>query len=257
MAEYNATARFLWLAVILLAAKLSNLVVRYGQPPVLGELFVGIIFGNLTLVGCHFFQPIREDLIIRFLAELGIVILLFQVGLESNVKRMLEVGQRAFLVACVGVIAPFLLGTFVAGPLLLPELALGAHLFLGAILTATSVGITARIFYDLNKLHTAEAQIVLGAAVIDDVLGLTLLAVVKAIAAVNNVSFFTICWITGKAMLFLTTSIFLGQLLAPRLGQLLSKFNPGIGMKFIMALSFGLLFAYIAGQIGLAPFVGA
>jgi len=257
LGEISTNAQFLWIAVILLTAKLSNLVVRYGQPPVVGELLVGVIFGNLALVGCDFFGPIREDPVIRFLAELGVVILLFQVGLESNVKKMLEVGPRAFLVACVGVIAPFLLGTFVVGPLLLPEVAFGAHLFVGAVLTATSVGITARIFHDLDKLHTAEAQIVLGAAVIDDVLGLTLLAVVKTIAAVSQVSFFTICWITGKAILFLTTSIFLGQLLALRLGQLFSKFNPGIGMKFIMAISFGLFFAHIAGEIGLAPIVGA
>jgi Kef-type K+ transport system membrane component KefB len=240
-----------------LTAKLSNLVVRYGQPPVLGELLIGIIFGNLALVGCQFFEPLREDLIVRFLAELGVVILLFQVGLESNVRRMLAVGPRALMVACLGVIAPFILGTFVVGPFLLPGLSFITHLFLGAILTATSVGITARIFQDLDKLQTSEAQIVLGAAVIDDVLGLTILAVVKAIAEKNHFSLFTICWITGKAVFFLGGAIFLGQLLAPRLGRVLSRINPGIGMKFVMAISFGLFLAYLAARIGLSPIVGA
>jgi len=219
---------FLWIAVILMAAKLSNLVTRFGQPPVLGELLAGVVMGNLTLVGFTFFEPIETDFIIRFLAELGVFILLFQVGLESNVQKML-----------------------------LPDLSFNAHLFLGAILTATSVGITARVFHDLGKLHIPEAQIVMGAAAIDDVLGLTILAVVKAIVETGHVSFTGIGWITGKAVFFLVGAISLGQLLASRLGQLLSKINPGIGMKFILAVSFGLFFAFLAENMGLAPIVGA
>ncbi|MBU0987388.1 MAG: cation:proton antiporter [Proteobacteria bacterium] len=248
---------FLWIAIIILAAKLSNLVERFGQPAVLGELLVGIILGNMALAGFNFFEPIRQDVVMRFLAEIGVVILLFQVGLESNIRRMLKVGPQAFLVAIVGVIAPFLLGTVVVGPLLLPELSFNAHLFVGAILTATSVGITARVFHDLGQLKTPEAQIILGAAVIDDVIGLTILAVVKAMAESGRVSLIDIGWITAKAVLFLGGAIFLGQLLAPRLGRLFSKINPGIGMKLILAVSFGLIFAYVAELIGLAAIVGA
>ncbi len=253
----NTGMDFLWIAIIILAAKLSNLVERFGQPAVLGELLVGIIFGNMALAGFNFFEPIRQDIVIRFLAEIGVVILLFQVGLESNIQRMLKVGPQAFLVAIVGVVAPFLLGTVVVGPLLLPELSFNAHLFVGAILTATSVGITARVFHDLGQLKTPEAQIILGAAVIDDVMGLTILAVVKAMAESGRVSLIDIGWITAKAVLFLGGAIYLGQLLAPRLGRLFSKINPGIGMKLILAVSFGLIFAYFAELIGLAAIVGA
>jgi Kef-type K+ transport system membrane component KefB len=245
-----------WIAVILVAAKLSNLITRYGQPPVLGELLVGVVFGNLGLAGFHFFDPIRGDPVIRFLAELGVVILLFQVGLESSIQKMLRVGPRALLVACVGVLAPFMLGTFVVSPFLLPELSFNASLFLGAILTATSVGITARVFSDLGKIQIPEAQIVMGAAVIDDVLALGILAVVKGIVETGNVSFISIGWITGKAFLFFGSAIFLGQVLASRLGDLLSKVNPGIGMKFILAVSFALFFAYFSEVVGLAPIVG-
>ena len=257
IAESNPGTHFLWIAIILLVAKLSNLVARYGQPPVLGELLVGVLFGNLSLAGFHFFEPIRQDLIIRFLAELGVVILLFQVGLESNVKKMLQVGPRAFLVAWIGVLVPFFLGTAIVGPFLLPSLSFHAHLFLGAILTATSVGITARVFQDVGQLQTPEAQIVLGAAVLDDVLGLTILAVVKAIVESGKVSFIEIGLITAKAVLFVSSAIIIGQTLAVTLGQLFSKINPGIGMKFILAVSFGLFFAYLAESIGLAPIVGA
>ncbi|MDH3573762.1 MAG: cation:proton antiporter [Desulfobacteraceae bacterium] len=253
----NAGMDFLWIAIIILAAKLSNLVERFGQPAVLGELLVGIILGNMALAGFNFFEPIRQDVVIRFLAEIGVVILLFQVGLESNIRRMLKVGPQAVLVAIVGVVAPFLLGTVVVGPLLLPELSFNAHLFVGAILTATSVGVTARVFHDLGRLKIPEAQIILGAAVIDDVIGLTILAVVKAMVESGRVSLINIGWITAKAVLFLGGAIFLGQLLAPRLGRFFSKINPGIGMKLILAVSFGLIFAYVAELIGLAAIVGA
>ncbi|MGA8181545.1 MAG: cation:proton antiporter, partial [Desulfobacterales bacterium] len=117
--------------------------------------------------------------------------------------------------------------------------------------------ITARIFHDLGQLKTPEAQIILGAAVIDDVMGLAILAVVKAMAESGKVSFMDIGWITAKAILFLGGAIFLGRLLAPRLGRFFSKINPGIGMKLILAVSFGLIFAYVAELIGLAAIVGA
>jgi Kef-type K+ transport system membrane component KefB len=253
----NSGMDFLWIAIIILGAKLSNLIERFGQPAVLGELLVGVLLGNMALAGFDFFEPIRQDVIIRFLADIGVVILLFQIGLESNIQRMLKVGLQAFLVAIVGVIAPFLLGTVVVGPLLLPELSFNTHLFVGAILTATSVGITARVFQDLGQLKTPEAQIILGAAIIDDVIGLTILAVVKAMAESGKVTFMDIGWITAKAVLFLGGAIFLGQRLAPRLGLFFSKINPGIGMKLILAVSFGLIFAYVAELIGLAAIVGA
>lgn len=254
---HSVGATFLWIVIILLAARVSTLVERVGQPPVLGELVMGVILGNLILLGINLFEPIKTDTIVNFLAQLGVVILLFQVGLEGNVEQMRRVGLRAFLVACVGVVLPFLLATVVVGPLLLPGLPFNTYLFLGATLTATSIGITARVFRDLGRLQTAEAQIVLGAAVIDDVLGLIILAIVSAIVTQGTVSIGSVSWITLKAILFLAGAVVLGQLLAPRLGVLFSKIHTGTGMKFTLAICFGLTVAYLAEQIGLAPIVGA
>ena len=247
---------FLWIAVILIVAKIASLVEKFGQPSVLGELVIGVVLGNLVLLGINIFEPIKEDSIITFLGELGVVILLFQIGLESNIHKMKKVGTKAFLVAVIGVVLPFALGYFL-GPLLLPGLTNIAYLFLGAALTATSVGITARVFQDLGKLKIPEAQIVLGAAVIDDVMGLIILAVVSAMATVGAVSLGLITWIAAKAILFLVGAIVLGQLLAPRIGKLLSKIHTGVGMKFTLAISFGLIFAYLAQKLGLAPIIGA
>jgi len=249
---------FLWIVVILVGTKLlASACERIGQPAVLGELVAGVIFGNLTILGIYIFEPLRDNYFINFLAEFGVVILLFQIGLESNLQEMRKVGVRAFLVACVGVIVPFVLGTWVIGPLLLGNMPFSSHLFLGATLTATSVGITARVFQDLKKLATREAKIVLGAAIIDDVLGLIILAVVSAIVVVGSVSIGDISWITAKAVLFLVGSIVIGQLIAKPLGRFFSKIHRGIAMKFTLAIGFGLIFAYLSKQIGLAPIVGA
>jgi Kef-type K+ transport system membrane component KefB len=215
------------------------------------------VLGNLVLLGIHAFEPIKHDEIITFLAELGVVVLLFQIGLESNITKMKAVGVRAFLVAVVGVIVPFVLGTYLVGPWLLPGLSSNAYLFLGAALTATSVGITARVFKDLRKLQLPEAQIVLGAAVLDDVIGLIILAVVSAIVTVGAVSLGMVGWIAGKAILFLVGAIVVGQLLAPWLGRLLSRVHAGPGMKLTLAISFGLIIAWLANVVGLAPIVGA
>lgn len=256
-AVHKVGLTLLAVAIILIAAKISSLIERIGQPSVLGELVIGVVLGNLVLLGLHWFEFIKQDEFIKFLAELGVIILLFQVGLESNIAKMKKVGLKAFLVATVGVIAPFALGTYLVGPLLMPGLDFNAYLFLGATLTATSVGITARVFKDLGKLQTSEAQIVLGAAVIDDVMGLIILAIVSAVVTLGAVSIGAIAWITAKAILFLAGAIIIGQLTAPRLGKLLSQIHTGAGMKFTLAISFCLVISYLAELIGLAPIVGA
>lgn len=257
LSDADAAAVLLGLVVVLVAAKLSSVVERFGQPLVLGELAAGVILGNVALFGIDIFEPLKTSLNLAFLAKLGVIILLFQVGLETHLQDMRRVGVRAFLVACVGVIVPFLLGTVLIGPVLLPGLSMNFYLFLGATLTATSVGITARVFKDLGKLHMPEAQIVLGAAVIDDVLGLIILAVVAAIVMAGTVSPATVIFITLKSVAFLAGAIIIGALLAPRLGHWFARVHTGAGMKLTLAVSFGLVTAYLAQQIGLSPIVGA
>src|SRR2546423_6405276 len=174
-------------ALMLLVAKLcGELFVKFKQPAVLGELTGGILLGALALAGASWVERLRTDAVVAALAEIGVIILLFEVGLESNVSEMLAVGWSSLLVATLGVVAPFLLGWGVAA-LFLPREPLLVHVFIGATLCATSVGITARVLRDLGKLQTREAGIILGAAVIDDVLGLLILAVVAgAIRAANS-----------------------------------------------------------------------
>jgi Kef-type K+ transport system membrane component KefB len=171
------------LAVILVLSKLGgDLANRVGQPAVLGELAVGVILGNLTLVGVMAFEPFKVDPFLDMLARIGVLLLLFEVGLQSSVLDMLRAGPSATLVACLGVAAPFALGWGV-GAWLLPAAGAYVHAFLGATLSATSVGITARVLRDLGRVKSREAHVILGAAVIDDVLGLVILAAITAVIA--------------------------------------------------------------------------
>ena len=248
------------LAVILAAAKLGGDVAeRIGQPAVLGELVVGVLVGNLSLLGVGWFQFITANATIGVIAQLGAVILLFEVALESTVRDMLQVGMRSLAVAVLGVVAPWALGWWV-GAMLLPERSVYVHAFLGAVLTATSVGITARVLKDLGRAKSPEARIILGAAVIDDVLGLVVLAAVAAaIAAADSgavLSYGSIALILGKALLFLFGALWLGVMFSPRLFSLASKLR-GSGVLLATALVFCLTLAWLASVIGLAPIVGA
>jgi len=245
------------IAGILVAAKVFHLIEKIKLPPVVGEILGGIFLGNLALIGFPFFNNFQHDEIIKFLAEIGVIFLLFQIGLESNVKQLLKVGGTAGLVAIIGAFVPFLLVSYVAGPFLLPSNSSNAYLFLGAALAATSVGITARIFKDLGKMKTDFAKVVIGAAVLDDIIGLVLLAVVSSLAMGAVVTPVNIGLIILKFFLFLVGSVLFGQLVAPYIGRGFAKIHSGTGSKFTLAISFCLVFAAIANLIGLEPIIGA
>jgi Kef-type K+ transport system membrane component KefB len=248
------------LAVILAAAKLGgDAAERIGQPAVLGELVIGVLVGNLTLVGVDWFTFITSNATIGILAQLGAVILLFEVGLESTVRDMMQVGLRSLVVAVLGVVAPWVLGWWV-GALLLPDHSVYVHAFLGAALTATSVGITARVLKDLGRAQSPEARIILGAAVIDDVLGLVVLAamaaVISAAGSGTTLSYGSLALVLGKALVFLFGALALGMFFSPWLFRFASRLK-GSGVLLATALVFCFTLAWLASVIGLAPIVGA
>jgi len=248
------------LTVILAAAKLGgDLATRVGQPAVLGELVAGVVLGNLDLVSLTWFRTIGGDATVDILARLGVIILLFEVGLESTVRDMMKVGLPSLLVAVLGVVAPFALGWGVSA-LLLPERSVYVHAFLGATLTATSVGITARVLRDLGRSQSPEARVILGAAVIDDVLGLVIMAVVSGVITAADagraMSLGEVAWILGKSVIFLFGALTLGVYLSPQLFGLASRLR-GRGVLLATALVFCFTLAYIASAVGLAPIVGA
>jgi Kef-type K+ transport system membrane component KefB len=248
------------LAVIYATAVLAgDLAVRFGQPAVLGELLGGVALGNLHLVGLDAFEFIKTDQGVDLLARIGVLILLFEVGVEATVAQMARVGWSALAVAVLGVAAPFALG-WLMGAWLLPDHSAQVHAFLGATLSATSVGITARVLKDLDRSQTPEARIILGAAVVDDVLGLVVLAVVTGVIAAANagttLSYGAIAAVAGKAFAFLAIAVAIGAWLAPRVIRHAARFRTR-GVALAVSLTLCFLTAWLAHLVGLAAIVGA
>jgi Kef-type K+ transport system membrane component KefB len=253
-------AMVLGLAVILVAAKLGGeLATRFGQPAVLGELVLGVVLGNLAPLGITGFEALKHDASIEMLSRLGVIILLFEVGLESTVAQMMSVGLSSFVVATVGVIVPFALG-WLASAWLLPAASHYVHMFLGATLTATSVGITARVLKDLGASQTDEARIILGAAVIDDVMGLVVLALVGGLISAadsgRTLSGADVALTFTKAIVYLVGALVIGSRISPRVFGFATRLRAS-GVLLTVGLAFCFVLAWLASAIGLAPIVGA
>ncbi len=248
------------LIIIIFVAKVGGeLAERLNQPAVLGELIFGMILGNLVLFNITAFEFIKHDGMIEILAEIGVIILLFEVGLETDLKEMLSVGTTSFLVATAGVIAPFFLGWGTAA-IFLPHEHIFVHIFIGATLCATSVGITARVIKDIKKLQTKEAKIILGAAVIDDIMGLVVLSIVTGLIGAANagtsINSTGVLIIVLKAVGFVILAILIGSKLMPKILAAATNLKAqGILLTVALIICFSL--AAMAQLIGLAAIVGA
>ncbi len=248
--EHLDVPQFLGLLVMMLgAAKLLGAAAKaIGQPAVLGELVAGVVLG-MSVAGIV--DPQNE--ILHLLAELGVVILLFEIGLETDLRKLLKVGGAAAVVAVVGVALPFALGYAVCWALGLGNL---VAIVAGASLTATSVGITARVLSELNRLQEDESQIILGAAVIDDVVGLVILAVVVGLTQGQEVTVLGVAQTTAIAFGFLGGTLLLGTFIVPPVVRLISRVDlPGTPTILAVMLAFGL--AWLASVAGSAMIIGA
>jgi Kef-type K+ transport system membrane component KefB len=235
-------------ALLITAKTLGVIAQRFGQPAVVGELVAGVLLGGSVL---GILDP--TDPVIHSLAQLGVLILLFEIGLHTDLRSLLRVGPAATVVACVGVVAPFALGFAILRALGVETI---PAVVAGAALTATSIGISARTLSDLGQLATREGQIVLGAAVLDDVIGLMILSVVSALVAGAALSFASITLTAAIAVLFILAAIFIGRLLAPPLFSMLARVEAS-GTLAIAGLAFAFLIAWLADLAGSATIIGA
>jgi Kef-type K+ transport system membrane component KefB len=251
---------FIVLALMFVVGKLlGEAAERIGQPAVLGELLAGVVLGQ-TLLGLVPTEGLGADYI-YLLAELGVVLLLFEIGLETDLKQMFQVGPASLSVASVGVALPFLLGFLYW--MFLPHIAVASSgspaataIFVGATLTATSVGITARVLSDLGVMNSRESRIIIGAAVIDDIIGLIILSIVTGIAAGTAVSVLGITRVAAIAVGFLVGGVFLGRFVAPRLFNLIQRMRVR-HVLLAFAIAFVLLMAALATLAGSALIIGA
>ena len=271
------------LVIIYTMSKLGGeLSKRLDLPPVLGELVGGVVvgvsalhlivfpetgatagdsvvmsvlqwLGNLDAAAvAHIFQSQSEA--ISVLAELGVIVLLFEIGLESDLRELSKVGYQAAIVAIVGVAAPFLLGT--VGLVTLFHVPTIAAIFAGAALTATSIGITSKVLSELGQLKSAEGQIIVGAAVIDDVLGIIVLAVVASLAKTGEVDLLNVVYLIVSASGFLLGAIFLGKFFNKSFVAIADKLQTR-GALLIPAFTFALVMAFLANVIHLEAILGA
>jgi Kef-type K+ transport system membrane component KefB len=241
--------RFLFsLIVIYISARLlGELLARAGQSAVLGELLAGILLGDSGLAW------LKSTETLRLMGEIGVMLLLFEVGLESDLKAFLQVGWSAALVAVIGVVMPFLLGYALAVLLHMSQL---QAIFIGATLTATSVAIAARALSDLDKLHSREGYIILGAAVLDDILGLVTLSVLLGLATSGVVSWGAIARTASVAFLVLVLGVLIGIRYAHLFSRLVNRMRTR-GRLIVASVTFALLVGYLADCLNVAPLVGA
>jgi Kef-type K+ transport system membrane component KefB len=249
MEHLQVSHLFAMLAVMLGVAKLAGaLAQRIGQPAVLGELAGGVIVGQsaLQIVGTQYET-------VHMLSELGVFLLLLAIGLETDLRALLRVGPTSAAVALAGVLLPFGLGFAACRLLGLSNL---VAIMAGATLTATSVGITARVLADLGRLGDLEGQIILGAAVLDDILGLVILTVVTSLSRGEEVTFANVATTTAIAFGFLLAVFLIGSFLLPRIGPLVRTIDlPGTPTIMALILAFGV--AWLAEKAGSAMILGA
>ncbi len=247
------------LAGMLAGAKvLGDLAERVGQPAVLGELLAGVLLGPsaLGLLPAAGF----DAEFIRVLGEIGVILLLFEIGLETDLREMFRVGTSSLAVAAVGVVLPFALGFayWAYGPHV-PSGSGDLHLaaiFIGATLTATSVGITARVLGDLGQLGSKESRIIIGAAVIDDVLGLVILTVVSGLSAGAALSLLGVAKTFAVAVGFLVAAVVVGRFVAPRLFNIIDRMRVR-HVLLVFAIAFALGLSALAAVAGSAMIIGA
>jgi Kef-type K+ transport system membrane component KefB len=258
--DLSVPSLFLVLAAMLIAAKLlGELAERIGQPAVLGELVAGVLLGGSILGIVPAEGPVAE--VVTVLAQLGVVLLLFEIGLETDLREMFRVGTASLAVATVGVVLPFVLGF--AYWAYVPHAAGGgttdlttAAIFVGATLTATSVGITARVLSDLGQMGSQEAKIIIGAAVIDDVLGLVILSVVSGMAAGVSMPALGILRVFAVAVGFLIVALLVGRFVMPGLFDLVVRMRVRY-VLLVFAFAFALGLAAVASAAGSALIIGA
>ena len=239
---------FLTLLIILLTARVfAELATRLQAPSVIGELFAGVILGP-SLLG--WIEPFEA---IKLMAEIGIILLLFEVGLETDVKRLVRTGIKSLVVAMVGFVLPLVLG-FSLGYWVFNQPLL-VSLFIGGTLTATSIGITVRVLSDLKRQQAPEGQIVLGAAVLDDVMGVVLLALLYEFSIGGGVSILN----TGKVLIFVGAFFVLAPVAAKLISLVIRRFDavseiPGLIPTSIVSLV--LFFAWLAHALGAPELLG-
>lgn len=273
MRDMEIAQVILTLAIVFILAKtMSRVVARFGVPGLIGEIVLGVVLANLVVGDWEAAESLHLGAggscmeILEVFSELGVIFLLFTVGLETRVKDLTSVGKTALLVAVVGVVVPFLVGF--AYVMFAYDGDFYHSMFMGAAMVATSVGITARVIKDMGLMDVKESRIIIGAAVIDDILGMIVLAIVSGMAKTGEIDVVNVITITVTAVSFVLIVLFLAGKVLPMIHRRFRAYNdariaedpdylPFRANMFIVAIGVCLVAAYLADYIGLAAIIGS
>lgn len=249
-------AIYLWLALSILMSRGLSIVKKIGLPVVTSEILAGIVLGHLYLFGITTFIGMNHNEIIQFLSEIGAMILMFEIGLETQIKDISNKLVSGMKIALFGTVLTFS-GGYYLSEFFYPGMTTDSRILLGVITAATATGISAKVFKDLKLLATREVKLVLTASLIDEVLSILCFAIVSGVLIAGNVEIETLITITAKITVFFLLSITLGTRLTPLLTRLSVKIHAGISMKIGLLFFICTLYTWLASVLGVAPVIGA
>ncbi|MDD3266966.1 MAG: cation:proton antiporter [Burkholderiales bacterium] len=244
------------IAIMLGLAAISSFIQKIGFPAVLGELSIGMLIAILGHYQVWHWHDVVNDRVIMWLAEFGCILLLYEIGLESKVKDLLNVGKYGLITAVMGVVLPFALG-FGLCKIMFPNEPTNLALFIGATLAATSTGISVRVFKDMGILKNPACQIVLTASIIDDTLGLIILSIVSGIVVSGAIGVVDILYILFSVVFFFSLAFIVASRVTPLLVRFFMRLNSSDAMVMLILISFGLFWAWLATSVGLAAIIGS
>lgn len=247
----------LFILTLLLVSKIASLIKKIHLPAVVGELLAGMALGNLSLIGINFFETNYKNPAVNLIAQIGLIFLLFEIGLESNLSKVKTIFKKTATLGILSAIIPFFLGFLASYLIIFADKSLLVHLIIGTALGATSIGITARVFKELGISDSKESFLVITSAVFDDIISLILLSVIVSFAQTGQVSLPGTITVMLKSFAFLLSVTVIGQIIAPQISIWFSKISQGTGIKISLVVSFALFGAYIAHLAGLASIIGA
>jgi Kef-type K+ transport system membrane component KefB len=247
---------FLWLAVCIFLTRSMSIVKKIGLPLVVGEIFSGIILGDMHLFGINIFNSTYNSSIIQFLAELGGIILMFEIGIESKFSDLKRNFKTGFKVAITGTIMSFI-GGFLISKFLISGSTLPLNLLIGIISAATATGISAKTFKEMGIIGSKEVKIVLVASILDEIISVMCFGVISSLIIDAAINLRSISTSFAQVIGFFVFAAIFGQRITPFLIKWSTKIHAGINMKIGVLFIICLLFSWIAHQMGVAAVIGA
>ncbi len=247
---------YLWLVIFILMSRSLSFVKKIGLPIAIGEILTGIILGQLSVFGINLFAPIEHNTVIQFLAELGSIILMFEIGLESKFSDLKKNFRRGIKLAILGSILTFS-GGFMLSWLLIKDQNLLLNLLIGVICAATATGISARIFKDMGLLRTKEVKIILVSSILDELISIICFGIISVMLITQNFGIADISLSLAQALLFFVFAAVFGRWITPLITTWSTKIHAGINMKVGVLLIICFFFSWLAHVLGLAFVVGA